>query len=712
MVLGDSLGGYVVTYVDDLVVHSATFEDHLIHLDTVLQKLSTAGFTINATKCSFCKTQIKFLGHVINSEALLPDEDRVKAILSYPPPRNQKQLRRYLGVCNFHQQFIPNYAQFVAPLLILLKKGQKWKWNSDLQEAFETLRDRFAHSIKLVHPDSEADYIINTDASARAIGGVLMQEDRAGKLRIISTTSRVLSPTEQQYTTCEQELLAIVHALQRFRIYVYGRKIKLYTDSQALTFLNRCAITSNRVARWMLAIQQYDVEISHIKGTNNVLADVLSRNPSGLSQEETRELRRPDTIMVHAVNLKIDNSVCKDLKILGKLQDTDPRLKDLKDKITGNTNFAAAKFKLEGNILFCKRDNMVKWKAMVPSCLEQKVMEYTHAKLGHLGVDKCTSQIEQSLHLKNLGRKIRKFIACCDLCQRAKHPTQSYAIDERHHLPTKPGDLCAIDLYGSLPASRAGVKYILVCYDVFSKHVKLYPLKAATTKACLNKLVNRYFEDVIKPKVILSDNGSQFRSPSWGRKMAEYEVQVRFSPVRHPQSNPSERIMKELSKFCRIYCNQNHKNWAELLPKIEEWLNRTITSSTGYAPIELIFGAKRPDIFAELIPGLDLPEEEELGTKVLNAYAKMKEKGVKRDRRRKTGNSNWAPKLKDKVLVRIQPMSDAIQGTTAKFMLLYNGPFYISKVYPHSAYELIDEDGRSRGKFSKKALRPYREETA
>jgi hypothetical protein len=185
----------------------------------------------------------------------------------------------------------------------------------------------------LIHPDSELEYVIHTDAIARAVGGVLMQEDKAGKLRIISTSLRGLNPTEQPYSTCEQELLAIVNSLQKFRIYIYGRKIKLYTDSQALTFLNRCVITSNPVARWLLSIQQYDIEIHHIKGTNNVLADILSRHPSELRAAETRDLTKPGTIMVHAVDLKIDNSVCKDLKNLGKLQDTDPRLKNPKGQI-------------------------------------------------------------------------------------------------------------------------------------------------------------------------------------------------------------------------------------------------------------------------------------------------------------------------------------------------------------------------------------------
>jgi len=122
-------------------------------------------------------------------------------------------------------------------------------------------------------------------------------------------------------------------------------------------------------------------------------------------------------------------------------------------------------------------------------------------------------------------------------------------------------------------------------------------------------LINKYFGEVIKPKVIMSDNGSQFRSLSWRRKLSENEVEVHFSPVRHPQSNPSERVMKELSKFCRIYCHQNHKRRAHLLPQTEQWLNKTVASSTGYAPVELIFNANRPDIFAKFMPELgDSPE--------------------------------------------------------------------------------------------------------
>jgi len=170
--------------VDGVVVHSGCFEDHLRHLETVLEKLITAGFKINANKCSFCKPEVKFWGHVISREALMPDMDRVKFFLSYAPFRNQKQLSRFLAICNFHQQFMPNYAHFGSPLLILLKRGHKWKWTGGLQKAFELLRDRFAHSIELVHPDSESECAIYTDASARAIVGSANAERQSGKFKI------------------------------------------------------------------------------------------------------------------------------------------------------------------------------------------------------------------------------------------------------------------------------------------------------------------------------------------------------------------------------------------------------------------------------------------------------------------------------------------------------------------------------------------------
>ena len=143
-----------------------------------------------------------------------------------------------------------------------------------------------------------------------------------------------MNQTEQRYTKCEKELLTIVYALQRLRIYIYGRKVTLFTDNKALSFLHRCVITSNRVARWMVQIQEYDLEIRHIRGVQNHLADILSRNPSGMIDEQTRDLTRPDQVVVHHIQVYEDKNLKKELKALAKLQDTDEKLAVIKKRVT------------------------------------------------------------------------------------------------------------------------------------------------------------------------------------------------------------------------------------------------------------------------------------------------------------------------------------------------------------------------------------------
>jgi hypothetical protein len=527
-VLGDEKN--VITYVDDILIHSSEFSAHLATLDSVLNKLTSAGFTINASKCHFCRREIKFLGYIISESTLRPDPQRIEAILSYPTPRNQKQLRQFLGVCNFHHQFIVNYAEYASPLLTLLRKGSKWSWPPEMHKAFEELRAKFAHSIYLVQPDDSQDYTINTDASAKAIGAVLLQKDQEGRTNIVSTASRALVPAERRYTTCEQELLAIVYALRKFKIYIYGHRITLNTDHKALTFLKKCVVSSTRVARWMLEIEQWDIEIQHIKGSENTLADILSRNPPNDPSADTLDLRQRGHIMVHAIDLKIDKSIKKEFRDLAIIQDTDPRLQAIKERVKIDPT-VGTKHRVDNGVLYCQVDREgQEWRIMLPECLEQRVIKCVHTSLGHLGSDKSYAEITGTFYCRNLGRKLRKFIAACDICQRSKHLNKAYDVIEKHHVPKHPGELCAVDLYGGLPTSRGNVRFMFVCYDMFTKHVKLYALKSATTQACLNKLLNHYFSNVIKPEIVLSDNGSQFRSPAWTKRLKE---QV-YAPGSHP----------------------------------------------------------------------------------------------------------------------------------------------------------------------------------
>jgi transposase InsO family protein len=679
-------------------------------LDTVIGKLTKAGFTLNAAKCRFCREEVKFLGHRINRTGVSADPERIEAILNYPEPKNSKQLRQFLGICNFHSRFIVGYANYTATLHSLLKQGTKWEWTKEKQDAFVRLRESFARSIHLVHPRDGLPYAIYTDASKLGISSVLTQESDSGETLVVSTASRVLTPTERRYSTCEQELLAVVHALQKFRIYVTGHEVIVYSDNKALSFLKRCNLTSGRVTRWIMQLQEYDLTVVHISGANNFFADTLSRNPVGLSRESLDLVRKPKEIFVAKIDLGLDKTLKKELASLSEHQLADPTLREIRQELERDPSKYTERYMIRDHVLY-RKDNRTHpyWRAMLPRQLEYRVINYVHTLLGHQGTDKCMYQISQSFYLKSLGRKMRKYVAHCDVCQRAKHPNRAYEMEKLSHLPTAPGELVTVDLYGPLPTGRGGVKYVLVCLEVFSKHVALYPLKAATTKSCLNKLRTNYFSEVVQPKTILSDHGSQFATPSWRKALAELGIEVKYSPIRHPESNPTERIMRELGKYFRIYCHTTHKKWPELVPYIEEWLNSSVSETTGYAPIELLSGKPKPDVFRTLLRKQpeQLPVEDNLADKLLKAYVRSKLKAEKRNRKRKSGKSRWRPKLMDLVLVKRQPTSDAAQGVIGKFQRPFEGPFTIRKIVNPSLFELCDKEGSFRGLYNLQHLKPY-----
>jgi len=164
--------------------------------------------------------------------------------------------------------------------------------------------------------------------------------------------------------------------------------------------------------------------------------------------------------------------------------------------------------------------------------------------------------------------------------------------------------------------------------------------------------------------------------------------------------------------FVKLYCSQNHRKRAELLPKIEEWLNTTVADSTGFIPVELLFQAKKSDLFEKILMKSpeNRPEPETIGDKVMKAFARMRKKTKDRTERGKTGNKTWRPKVKEKVLVKAQPASDAAVGVTAKFIHPYEGSYIICRMIPPSTYELATTSGKVRGEFNKKSLKIYLEE--
>lgn len=277
-VLGDIEG--VEIFVDDILVHSPTWEEHINTLRLVLTKLSEKGFTIKPSKCEMGQSSVDFLGHVVGNGRKSCQEDKVEKVKNALPPETKKQVRAFLGLCGYYRDFIPHFAKIAGPLYDLIKKDtpKRVKWGEAQQEAFEALKEKLCSRPILRLPDESKPYVLRTDASNEGLGAVLLQEFEDGKWPV-AYFSRSLKPAERNYATVEKELLAIVVAIKRFYQHLYGCEFILETDHLPLQYLHASRSTTNaRLMRWALYLQQYRFRVRYLKGSLNVGADYMSRS--------------------------------------------------------------------------------------------------------------------------------------------------------------------------------------------------------------------------------------------------------------------------------------------------------------------------------------------------------------------------------------------------------------------------------------------------
>lgn len=267
-------------YIDDLIVYSRSWEEHLGQLDELFSRLETANLVVNLAKSEFAKGKVTYLGHIVGQGQVAPRQAKVECILDFPIPITKKELLRFLGMSGFYRKFCPNYSTVVLPLTNLLKKDVKFLWNDRCQESFDQLKAILANEPLLKAPDFSKPFKLGVDASDVGVGAVLMQEDERGVDRPIAYYSKKLDKHQRNYSTIEKETFALVLALQHFEIYTTSGvgSVICYTDHNPLVFLERFKLKSDRLFRWSLLLQPYSIEIHHIPGRQNVVADALSRS--------------------------------------------------------------------------------------------------------------------------------------------------------------------------------------------------------------------------------------------------------------------------------------------------------------------------------------------------------------------------------------------------------------------------------------------------
>lgn len=269
-------------YLDDLIVYTSSWEEHMQILEQVFTRLAAASLTLNLAKCEFGKASVTYLGRQVGQGQVLPLEAKVSAIANYPVPSTRKALRQFLGMAGYYRSFCRNFSSVVNPLTSLLSPKTDFVWTPECQHAFEAVKSLLSHAPVLAAPDLPRPFKLEVDASTVGAGAVLLQEDAEGIDHPVSYFSKKFNKHHLRYSTIEKEALALLLALQHFEVYVgfSPLPVVVFTNHNPLVFLSRMYNQNQRLMRWALIVQDYNLEIRHKKGSENVRADALSRNLS------------------------------------------------------------------------------------------------------------------------------------------------------------------------------------------------------------------------------------------------------------------------------------------------------------------------------------------------------------------------------------------------------------------------------------------------
>lgn len=268
----------VDNFVDDIILYTMTFDHHLEVLGNVLERLAIANLTAKPSKCHIGYHSLEVLGHIVGSDRLSPNPDKIEVIKNASRPKTKKQVRSFLGLAEFYRKFVKDFSRIASPLTDLTKKGcpNQVRWEECHENAFSTLKNALIQAPVLKIPNFSQIFILQTDACDTGIGSILLQEEDNTRMPICYA-SKKLKASERNYSTIEKECLAIVWAINKFHRYLYGKEFILETDHQPLAYLQRSKIANARLMRWSLLLQQYRFRIVAIRGKDNVGADYMSR---------------------------------------------------------------------------------------------------------------------------------------------------------------------------------------------------------------------------------------------------------------------------------------------------------------------------------------------------------------------------------------------------------------------------------------------------
>jgi hypothetical protein len=602
--------GFVIVYLDDLLVFSKTQEEHLAHVRKVLERLREHKLYAKLVKCHFMASELKYLGHVVGRDGIKPDPDKVQVIKDWPTPTGVHSVRQFLGLANYFRKFIRGYSAIAAPLTALTSAKRPWIWGEREAHAFATIKEALSTAPVLALPDPTKPYAMQviSDASDFGVGAVLLQEGRP-----VAYFSKKLNQAERNYSTTEKELAGVLYALKEWRCYLLGRSFKLTTDHKSNAFLQEQSSLSPRRARWAEFLQNFDIEWEWAPGRTNP-ADPLSRLPHLAGAHAREGSLEAESLPVEGRVMEVRDAAAA-TTLRRSQREVDEWLSSVRDACLIDPWLA----RRQNRRKVTEKDGLYYHgsRVYVPSHavdsdgveynLRREVLENLHGPpvVGHRGRDRTIELVARSWWWPGMNEDVADFVAHCDSCQRVKASTQLPAgLLHPLEIPARKWQSMSMDLITGLPKSRGGFDAIWVAVDRLSKCAHFAATTTEADAVAIAKLMReRVFTLHGFPAEIVSD-----RDPRWTGKFSRELFKLTgcrsaLSTAFHPQTDgQTERLNRILEDYLRHYVTGRYVDWDHHLCEAEFAYNNTWQVSINATPFQLTFGQDPRIPFQEVLP--------------------------------------------------------------------------------------------------------------
>ena len=651
------------------------------------------------------------------------------------------EVQSFLGFASYYRRFVANFSSIATPLHNLSQKNAQFNWSTECDEAFQELKLRLMSSPFLAYPDSQKQFLLDTDASNVGMRAVLSQVLEDGNEVVIAYGSKTLSKSQRNQGTTKKELLAVVTFMTHFKHYLCGAQFVLRTDHKALIWLQSFKDTDGILARWIERLAMFDYVVQHRPGKQHINADALSRLTDGSLQAVLPgEIPNDVTCSACIVNEPNDTPKCVvseanwspsfsvDELHTAQLEDPDITVimgwqealldRPLRSDVAMQGVSVCTirlwsqwkRLKLIEGILYREYypENADKpvLQLVVPQSSQPIVLKSVHSDVsgGHLGIERTLHKLRQRYYWPFMTTTATEFCQACEVCHSRKSPTPRSKASLIQDHPSFPLEKVAIDIMGPLPVTSRGNRYMIVICDYFTKWTEAFPAPNMRAETVATILVDGFFCRYGIPYQLHSDRGAQFESQLFQHICELLDIRKsRTTPYRPQSDDLVERMNRTLEAMLSAHVNDHHDNWDLYLQRCLLAYRTSVHSSTRQSPAMLMFGreVRLPVDIMFHNPGDQPTTTPDYVTKLRHtlqqAYRHARSAGAIALKRQKT----WYDKRSSSQHLQVGDMvrlhCPAVKpGTTPKFHRPWRGPFSILEKIDDVVFRIADQSGKTQ----------------